>query len=101
MAAYRLEDVLPLTLLKEAYGEEVILEEGSRETAPYRILAEFSVDGGSYAVLQTAAMAKEDEVEIFRILSGEEGSLELENVEDDEEWENLAELYDEMTVSFD
>lgn len=101
MAEYRLEDVKPLTVLKEAFGEEVVLEESGRDSAPYRILAEFSVGDESYAVLQTERMAQEDEVEIFRIGTGEDGSPELENIEDDEEWEDLVELYDEMTVSFD
>ena len=101
MAAYALEDVVPLQLLKDAYGDEVALEDEGKESHPYHILAEFSVKGEAFAILQSAAMKKHEEVEVFRIQQDPAGNVQLEIVEDNEEWEDLVELYDEMTVSFE
>ncbi|WP_040950028.1 DUF1292 domain-containing protein [Gorillibacterium massiliense] len=101
MAAYALKDVVPLQLLKDAFGDEIKLEDDGTESQPYRILAEFSVGGGEYAILQSAAMQKHDEVEVFRIERESDGTLQLSIVEDNDAWEDLVELYDEMTVSFE
>lgn len=95
------EDVKPLSLLKEAFGEEVLLEDESGDSEPQRILAEFEVDGIQYAVLQSARMKKEDETGLYHIVTDEQGELQLAEVMDDDEWETILELYDEMTVSFD
>jgi uncharacterized protein YrzB (UPF0473 family) len=95
------KDIEPLRLLQDAFGDDaIILDDGSKESVPYRLLAEFSVGGTFYAVLQSEAMEKNDEVDIFHIVPGENGP-ELQTVVDDDEWENVAELYDEMTFSFD
>lgn len=101
MSSYSLQDTKPLTLLKEAFGEEVTLEDQGMDSQPYKILAEFELEGRGYAVLQSEGMKREDEVALFRIVLDEQGELQLEAVEDDEEWENVLELYDEMTVSFE
>lgn len=101
MSSYSLQDTKPLTLLKEAFGEEVTLEDQGMDSQPYKILAEFELEGRGYAVLQSEGMKREDEVALFRIVLDEQGELQLETVEDDEEWENVLELYDEMTVSFE
>ena len=101
MAAYALEDVVPLQILKDAYGDEIALEDEGKESQPYRIMADFSVKGEAFAVLQTAAMMKHEEVEVFRIQQDPAGNIQLEIVEDNDEWEDLVELYDEMTVSFE
>jgi uncharacterized protein YrzB (UPF0473 family) len=101
MTSYTLADVKPLTLLKEAFGDEVTLEDQGNDSEPYRIAAEFELDGRMYAVLQSESMKREDELALFRIISDEQGELQLETVEDDDEWETVLELYDEMTVSFE
>lgn len=101
MKTYSPEDAKPLTLLKEAFGPEVTLDDRGKDSEPYRIAAEFELDGRMYAVLQSESMKREDEVALFRIMADEQGELQLETVEDDEEWETVLELYDEMTVSFD
>lgn len=82
--------------LRATYGDDIILFDEQNESAAYRILAEFIHDGRGYAVLQSEALRKEDEVAIFRVVS-DGGELELENIEDDDEWETVSELYDEMT----
>lgn len=92
--------IVPLTLLKDAFGEAVELDGGKRMEA-YRILAEFEADGKPYAILQSDAMKSRDELDVFRIRTGPDGSLELETLDDDDEWEDIAELYDEMTFRFE
>jgi uncharacterized protein YrzB (UPF0473 family) len=82
--------------LRAVYGDDIILIDEQNESVAYRILAEFVHEGKGYAVLQSEALRKEDEVAIFRVVSGG-GELELENIEDDDEWETVSELYDEMT----
>lgn len=94
-------DATPLTILKEAFGEEVTLDGGDGDSEPYRILAEFKVGGVQYAVLQSDSMKRHEELALFHIETDEQGELAVSSVEDDEEWETILELYDEMTVSFD
>ena len=85
-----------ITLLKEAYGREVLLVDDSGQEIPFTIQAEFSLGGSNYAALQDPGQRKEDEVEMFRIVQGADGTPELETIEDDEEWELVAETYDAL-----
>lgn len=100
MNVYSLEDLQPIRLLREAFGDEVVLDDEGADSEPFRIMAEFRIGGNSYAVLQNERMKRDDEVALFYIRQDEQDELKLETVEDDEEWENVLELYDEMTVSF-
>jgi uncharacterized protein YrzB (UPF0473 family) len=97
MTSLRLEDVSPIQILREAFGEEIILEDGNDTSVPYQILAEFALGARKYAVLQSEALKKEDECAFFIINRNDQGKLELETIMDDDEWEDIAELYDEMT----
>ncbi|GFN33571.1 DUF1292 domain-containing protein [Paenibacillus xylaniclasticus] len=87
-------DLMPQrgTKLVDKYGKfiELTSENGSEET--YRIMSEFQLGQHYYAALQSEAMRNEGEVEMLRLIEGNE--LELENIEDDEEWESAAEAYD-------
>lgn len=85
--------------LKEAYGETVELEDEQGKSSIYDIIAEFEVGGRGYAVLQGAG--KDVDYEILRIVVSPNGLPELENIVDDEEWEDISELYDEMTFPVD
>lgn len=84
--------------LRRQYGNAIELN-GEKE--PYEILAELTVNGNPYAVLQSAAMQGEDAIEVFRVVEGEQGSLLLETVEDDDEWEAVAEAYDDAQFGSD
>jgi uncharacterized protein YrzB (UPF0473 family) len=86
--------------LTERFGAEVELQ-GADGTAVYRILAELALDGRRYAILQSDAMRKEDDIEVFRIEVDPDGEPELATVEDDEEWEKAAEAYDDMQFGGD
>ncbi|WP_379136165.1 DUF1292 domain-containing protein [Paenibacillus sp. sgz500958] len=82
--------------LKEAYGEAVELEDESGKASIYNIVAEFEVSGRAYAVLQGPGVG---EPEILRIVVSPSGLPELETIVDDEEWEDVSELFDELTFS--
>lgn len=94
--SYNLPGVSELRLLRDHYGESLILMEGGPDSEPYRILAEFSYENQKYAVLQSKSMEKEEhDVAIFRLVpNGDE--IDLETIEDDEEWERVSELFDDM-----
>jgi uncharacterized protein YrzB (UPF0473 family) len=85
-----------ITLLKETYGREVLLVDESGQEIPYTVQAEFRLGDRSYAALQSPALRKEGEVEMFLITAGADGTPELETIEDDEEWELAAETYDAL-----
>ncbi|MDF2723937.1 MAG: hypothetical protein K0Q59_3612 [Paenibacillus sp.] len=89
--------VEPVRYLQDAYGSEIELFDEQDESVVHRILAEFRYNGQLYAVLQSAALKKEQEVAIFKIAQTADGGLELETIEDDDEWETVSELYDDMT----
>jgi uncharacterized protein YrzB (UPF0473 family) len=85
--------------LKEAYGETVELEDEQGKSSIYDIIAEFEVGDRGYAVLKGSG--KDVDYEILRIVVSPNGLPELENIVDDEEWEDISELYDEMTFPVD
>ncbi|MFC3802100.1 MULTISPECIES: DUF1292 domain-containing protein [unclassified Cohnella] len=87
--------------LQQAFGSEIELTGESGSTQVYRILAELSVNGKPYAVLQSDAMRKEGEIEVFRVLPEDAGEPKLESVDDDEEWEDVAEAFDDMQFGSD
>ncbi|MUT67250.1 DUF1292 domain-containing protein [Paenibacillus sp. NEAU-GSW1] len=87
---------VPLERLKETFGNELelVAEEGGLEK--FVIMAEFQLGPYVYAALQSAAMKKEQEVELFRVILSDSGEPQLETIEDDEEWELAAEAYDDL-----
>ncbi|MBW4084354.1 DUF1292 domain-containing protein [Paenibacillus sp. S150] len=85
--------------LKEVFGETVELEDGQGKSSVYDIIAEFEVGDRAYAVL--AGSGKGAGQEILRITVSPDGLPELESIEDDEEWEDVSELYDELTFPAD
>ncbi|WP_199617318.1 DUF1292 domain-containing protein [Paenibacillus alkalitolerans] len=103
MSGYRLQDVIRTNRLRESYGEEIALTEDGKDTAAvYRLVLEFDVGGRSYAVLQPGDERSEDAGEylLFRINGSGAGQYEIETIDDDEEWEDVSELVDEMTTRF-
>ncbi|GGG83918.1 MULTISPECIES: DUF1292 domain-containing protein [Paenibacillus] len=92
---------VPLERLKETFGNEIelVAEDGRPEV--YEIKAEFQLGPHVYASLQSAAMAKEQEVELFRVILSDSGEPQLETIEDDEEWELAAEAYDDLLFAGD
>lgn len=87
--------------LLEAYGLLIELTDEQNEVTVYRIVSEFQIDTGTYAVLQKDNGLPEDEVEILKIIDSADGQPELVTIDDDDEWEDVAELYDELTLPFE
>jgi uncharacterized protein YrzB (UPF0473 family) len=98
---YELANVKETRQLREAFGDDIILYNEHEESVVYRIVAEFLVGEQGYAVLEKETPKKDDEPEIFRVAPNADGELEVETIDDDEEWENVSELYDEMTFPND
>ena len=76
--------------LRERYGAEVELQGEDGHAARYHIVAELEIGGQRYAVLQSDAMRKSGDIEVFRIVPEPPASSDLETVESDEEWEQVC-----------
>ncbi|WP_274362672.1 DUF1292 domain-containing protein [Paenibacillus thermotolerans] len=101
MPEYQLSDVKRVNRLLEAYGEEIELTEDGRNTAAsYNIVLEFEVGDRSYAVLRAVHSTGLDDYMLFRVKELGDGEYEIESIDDDDEWENISELVDEMTTKF-
>ncbi|WP_169713562.1 DUF1292 domain-containing protein [Paludifilum halophilum] len=85
-----------LDRLERELGAEIILvdEEGVDRDTRYRILRELDLGGKHYAVLQ-AADVTEPEAYVFRVTGAGE-NCRIEHIEDDTEWDQVAEAIDEM-----
>jgi uncharacterized protein YrzB (UPF0473 family) len=82
--------------LRQVYGDEIILYDEHEESVTFHILTEFQWKQSAYAVLQSDPMKKTDDIAIYRMLKNDKGEMELESIEDDDEWEDVSEIYDEM-----
>ncbi|MFC5405204.1 DUF1292 domain-containing protein [Cohnella soli] len=89
------------TALRDKFGDAVELLTEDGKTLEFRILAELAVGTNNYAVLQSEAMSKEDEFEVFKVVDSGDGDPQLETVEDDDEWELVAEAYDDQLFGSD
>ncbi|MDQ1912462.1 DUF1292 domain-containing protein [Paenibacillus sp. GD4] len=87
--------------LRDAFGDDIILYDEREESVVFRIVSEFLVGDQGYAVLEKENPQKDEGPEIFRVGRNAAGEPELESIVDDEEWENVSELYDEMTFPDD
>lgn len=90
-----------LPSLRQLFGDTVELNAEAEAAESFRILAELSVGGSRYAVLQSEAMKQEEEIEVFRVVAEPDGGLQLETVEDDDEWERVSEAYDDLQFGSD
>jgi uncharacterized protein YrzB (UPF0473 family) len=86
--------------LRSTYGDDIILYDDREQSVVYKLLIEFQLGAQGYAVVQLN-QPNAEEPEIFRITTGAGGELELETIDDDDEWETVSELYDEMMFSED
>ncbi|HEY0828526.1 MAG TPA: DUF1292 domain-containing protein [Bacilli bacterium] len=85
--------------LSKQFGQEIELYDEQDHPVSFRILAEFSYEEEIYAILQSEELKKEDDIEIFQVSRNEQGEIDLNIVEDEDLWENIAEIYDEMVFS--
>lgn len=96
-----LKDVVESQLLCDTYGDDIILLDELKESVVFRILREFRWGQQYYAVIQSKEQKKQDEFSIFRVERNVAGELELISLGDEDEWENVAEIYDEMAFPGD
>ncbi|WP_410772559.1 DUF1292 domain-containing protein [Fontibacillus sp. BL9] len=97
MTDYSADQVVWTSRVNDAFGPVVELQDDAGKVSYYNVEKEFDVAGASYAVLRPENGDDDEEHEIFKILTAADGSLELITIDDDEEWENVSELYDELT----
>jgi uncharacterized protein YrzB (UPF0473 family) len=96
MSATGFPGVTPVSTLRDTFGRELELFDEQGESTVYRIVTEFLLDGRMYAALQNEALRKEHEVAIFRVYAKPGGEPELETIEDDDEWETVSEIVDDL-----
>ncbi|AFV11893.1 hypothetical protein DUF1292 [Thermacetogenium phaeum DSM 12270] len=77
------------------FGEEdiFVLTDDDGQEHEFIFLEKITLDGGEYAVLQPVG---EDEAIILKYDRDENGEEILCDIEDDEEWERVADAYEEM-----
>jgi uncharacterized protein YrzB (UPF0473 family) len=94
---YEAKDALESNLLHRTFGDEVILSDDGKDSTVYLVLQEFRLGEQIYAVLHSRQLSKDEEYVLFRVMCNDLGEVTLETIDDDEEWEAVAEVYDEMT----
>lgn len=94
---FEAKDAVRIDILKLAFGDHITLTDQDNEIV-YRLLDEFRIGGHEYAVMLSENEDRtDDEYALFRIIRGEDNELELSTIDDDDEWEAIAELFDEMS----
>lgn len=94
---YEAKDALASNLLHRTFGDEVILSDDGEDSTVYQVLQEFRLGEQIYAVLHSLKLSKHEEYVLFRVMCNDLSEVTLETIDDDEEWEAVAEVYDEMT----
>lgn len=94
---YQAKDAAPSDWVRTAFGEYVVLEDGGRDSAELRVLREFRLEDNVYVVMQRQG-APGDDYLLYRVERAADGGLTLESIDDDEEWDIVAEVYDELTL---
>ncbi|MEQ8237065.1 MAG: DUF1292 domain-containing protein [Syntrophomonadaceae bacterium] len=88
------DEEFPILVLVDEDGEE----------HEFELLAELEIEDQTYRVLiplDEAAMVSEEEVEviILKVVYDDEGNEFLADIEDDEEWERVADAWQELADS--
>ncbi|CAM4402023.1 DUF1292 domain-containing protein [Paenibacillus phoenicis] len=96
MTEFTADQAVMTSRVRDTFGPVVELEDESGNVSYYQVVEEFDVAGAAYAVLLPEDASKDEEPEIFKIVTSGD-KLELVTIDDDEEWENVSELYDELT----
>ena len=91
------EEIQYIDRLSATYGNSLEMTDEEGNSLVYDLLAEFEWNGSAYAVVQLAD--SDDDPDVLRITADGNGGWQLETIEEDEEWEEVVELYDEMAYS--
>jgi uncharacterized protein YrzB (UPF0473 family) len=68
------------------------------EGEDYTLLAELVINGTNYAFFSNDDLKKDDEVFILKYAVDADGEYELITVDNDDEWEDVAEIFDEYML---
>ncbi|BBI34818.1 DUF1292 domain-containing protein [Cohnella abietis] len=90
-----------LSALRQAFGDQVELHGEDGTAQSYHILSELTVNGRDYVILQSEAMKQDDDFEVFRVIGDTSGDVQLETISDEEEWELVAEAFDDSQFGSD
>ncbi len=88
-------------MMDELLQGRVVLVDDEKQEEPYRVLRVIEMNERHYVVLQSELDTKEEPL-ILRV----EGNIEADEVsftgiEDDDEWENVAEAFDTILFELD
>lgn len=97
MTEYIASNVVFTTKVKDSIGTTLELTDEGGKPSYYVLEKEFDIAGKSYVVLLGDEPSSNQEPEIFQVIQNDEGQLELATIDDDDEWESVSELYDELT----
>jgi uncharacterized protein YrzB (UPF0473 family) len=86
-----------VTTLKDLFGTSIELFEEA-EGEDYTLLAELVINGTNYAFFSNDDLKKDDEVFILKYAVDAEGEYELITVDNDDEWEDVSEIFDEYML---
>ncbi|MGI6449502.1 MAG: DUF1292 domain-containing protein [Desulfitobacteriia bacterium] len=93
------DEMNKLEEMEESF-DVVVLNDDDGNEHEFMHLATLEVDGNTYFVLLPIEEAQEDEEEaeaiILKVVKDEKGEEMLVDIEDDEEWEKVADAWEEM-----
>lgn len=95
MSANAFPNAVEVRVLRDLYGNDIVLFDEQGESTVHRIVTEFELDAQVYAALQSEALRKEQEVALFKVNVRPGEEPELETIEDDDEWETVSEIVDD------
>ncbi|MBA4601318.1 DUF1292 domain-containing protein [Thermoactinomyces mirandus] len=85
-----------VNILRQQFPDQAVMNVAGEDAGtPYRVVNEVEVNGRHYALLQKDG-DHPDDVHLFHVNQGR-----IEEIEDELEWENIAEAVDEMLYFHD
>ena len=83
-------------MMEEELDDVLILVDEEDQEHPFQMIDMVEVDGGRYAVLVPLEEGSdEDEAIILKIVLDENGEEVLYDIEDDEEWEKVVDIWND------
>ena len=83
-------------MMDEELDDVLILVDEEDQEHPFEVIDMVEVDGNQYAVLVPLEEgAEEDEAIILKIVLDENGEEVLYDIEDDEEWEKVVDIWND------
>ena len=83
-------------MMEEELDNVLILVDEEDQEHPFEVIDMVEVDGNQYAVLAPLEEGtEEDEAIILKIVTDENGEEMLYDIEDDEEWEKVVDIWND------